>query len=125
MKPFTNRFHPSGQGRAAIGLIAIITTLLLSSNAAHARAYCGVRTTGRVAVAGPDRVAVAGPRGVAVAGPNGAAAVRRPYPGGYIHTLPVGYRPVVYGGYNCYYAGGVYYRPEFYQGSTVYIVVNP
>jgi hypothetical protein len=31
---------------------------------------------------------------------------------------------VYYGGYHCYYAGGVYYRPIFYQGNTVYIVVR-
>ncbi|HVE16411.1 MAG TPA: hypothetical protein VNB29_06725 [Chthoniobacterales bacterium] len=44
--------------------------------------------------------------------------------GGYLRTVPVGARPVVYGGYHCYVAGGVYYRPVFYGGTTVYVVVN-
>jgi hypothetical protein len=44
--------------------------------------------------------------------------------GGYIRTVPVGARPVVYGGFNCYYVGGIYYRPVIYGGTTVYVVVN-
>jgi len=38
--------------------------------------------------------------------------------------VPAGYSTVFYGGYNCFFVGGVYYRPEFYQGSTVYVVVS-
>lgn len=49
--------------------------------------------------------------------------VAAPLPAGYIRTIPAGYRTVVYGGYNCYLVGGVYYRPVFYGGSTVYVVV--
>ena len=37
--------------------------------------------------------------------------------------VPAGYTTVYYGGYNCFFVGGVYYRPEFYQGNTVYVVV--
>jgi hypothetical protein len=61
----------------------------------------------------------------------GAVAVRGGYyggvarlPAGYYGAIPGAYRPVFYGGYHCYYAGGVYYRPAFYQGNTVYIVVR-
>jgi hypothetical protein len=54
----------------------------------------------------------------------GAAAYRGGLPAGYYGGIPGAYRSVCYGGYNCYYAGGVYYRPAFYQGNTVYIVVR-
>jgi hypothetical protein len=83
-------------------------------------------------------VAAGGARGFAVAGRGygygygyggaryGAVAVgyRGGLPAGYYGAIPGAYRPVLYGGYNCYYAGGVYYRPAFYQGNTVYIVVR-
>lgn len=96
-----------------------------------------VGRNGGVAVAGGYRPPVynsgvkvaVGPGGVAVAGPNGAVAIRRSYapcyPTGYISVMPVGYTTVYYGGYHCYFVGGVYYRPEFYCGSTVYVVVTP
>ena len=96
-----------------------------------------VGRNGGVAVAGGYRPPVynsgvkvaVGPGGVAVAGPNGAVAIRRSYapcyPTGYISVMPVGYTTVYYGGYHCYFVGGVYYRPEFYCGSTVYVVVSP
>ena len=96
-----------------------------------------VGRNGGVAVAGGYRPPVynsgvkvaVGPGGVAVAGPNGAIAIRRSYapcyPTGYISVMPVGYTTVYYGGYHCYFVGGVYYRPEFYCGSTVYVVVTP
>lgn len=79
-------------------------------------------------------MAVAGRRGVAVAGDNGVAVARRPVaaplpvvgplPRGYIHTVPVGCRRIMYGGYNCYFVGGVYYRAVMYEGATVYVVVT-
>jgi hypothetical protein len=56
-----------------------------------------------------------GARGVAVAGMA---------TGAYYHALPLGYRAAFYGGYNCYYAGGIYYRPVIYGGQTVYVVVQ-
>jgi hypothetical protein len=75
-----------------------------------------------------------GGRGFVAAGRGygyGAVAVRGGYyggvarlPAGYYGALPGAYRAVYYGGYHCYYAGGVYYRPVFYQGNTVYIVVR-
>ena len=80
-------------------------------------------TRGAVAVGGGGAV-VATRGAVAVAGPNGVAVVARPLAGTYIRTIPVGYRTVVYGGYSCYYVGGIYYRPEFYEGTTVYVVVD-
>ena len=51
-------------------------------------------------------------------------AVGRPLPRGYIRVVPTGYRMVIYGGYNCYFVGGVYYRTVFYEGETVYVIVN-
>lgn len=78
------------------------------------------------AYSGPDATAVSGRRGVAYSGPNSSGYVARTtsVSGGYIRTVPAGARPVVYGGYNCYYVGGIYYRPVVYSGSTVYVVVN-
>jgi hypothetical protein len=29
-----------------------------------------------------------------------------------------------YGGYNCFFVGGIYYRPVIYEGATVYVVVD-
>jgi hypothetical protein len=59
---------------------------------------------------------------------GGAVVATRPVattlPVGYIRAVPVGYTTVVYGGYTCSYAGGVYYRPVFYGGETVYVVVR-
>ena len=40
------------------------------------------------------------------------------------YALPVGYRPVTYGRYNYYFAGGRYYYPYMYGGRTVYVTVN-
>lgn len=114
--------------------------LLASSGILHARAYGVSRTTavargpnGNVAVA--NRTTVAGGYGAArrttvVAGGNGNVAVAhrttvvRPLPHGYIRVIPAGYRTVYYGGYNCYCVSGVYYRAVFYEGETVYVVVN-
>ncbi|HZU35168.1 MAG TPA: hypothetical protein VFA18_04645 [Gemmataceae bacterium] len=42
------------------------------------------------------------------------------YPG-----LPVGYQTVVVGGRTYYLAGGVYYVPYAYSGSTIYLAVRP
>jgi hypothetical protein len=36
----------------------------------------------------------------------------------------VGYTVVYYGGYQCYYVGGIYYRPVIYGGSTAYVIVR-
>ena len=118
--------------------------LLAGSSTLHARAYGVNRKTavargpnGNVAVA--SRTTVAGGRGygygaarrtTVVAGGNGNVAVARrttvvrPLPRGYIRVVPTGYRMVIYGGYNCYFVGGVYYRTVFYEGETVYVIVN-
>jgi hypothetical protein len=81
-----------------------------------------------VAVAGDNGAAVAGARGVAVAGNNGVAVAGgvypRPLPTGYVRFVPNGSRAVVYGGYSCFFVGGVYYRPVFYGGETVYVIVK-
>lgn len=44
---------------------------------------------------------------------------------GYVRTIPSNYQTVTYQGYTCYLANGTYYRPIFYQGATVYVVVTP
>jgi hypothetical protein len=51
---------------------------------------------------------------------NAVSAATKP---AYIATLPVGYRPIVYGGYHCFVVAGVYYRPIIYSGQTVYVIV--
>jgi hypothetical protein len=45
-------------------------------------------------------------------------------PPGYVSTIPAGYQVVTYQGTTCYYVGGVYYRPVFYAGSTIYLVMR-
>ncbi len=92
-------------------------------------AWSGENSSGAVtrrgaAVATDNGVAAVGRRGAVVAGDNGVAVARRPLPRGYIHTVPVGYRRVMYGGYNCYFVGGVYYRAVMYEGATVYVIVT-
>ncbi len=87
----------------------------------------GAAVSGRygAAAVGPNGAAVSGRYGAAAVGPNGGVAVAaRPLPTGYIRTVPSGYRPVVYRGYNCYFVGGIYYRAVFYQGATVYVIVS-
>lgn len=115
-------------------------------------AYVGPRGVA-VEGAGGNKAAANRYGGAAYSGPNSAGAVNRyggatavtnsgdvyrrgggvaaapvrvaaPLPAGYIRTVPVGYTTVVYGGYSCRYVGGVYYRPVFYGGSTVYVVVR-
>jgi len=86
-------------------------------------AYAGPRGA---AISGPNRTAVATRRGAVATGPHGAAAVRHPgaLPRGYIRALPGGYRPVIYRGVRAYYANGIYYRQEVYNGSTVYVAIQ-
>lgn len=93
----------------------------------------GVAVSGRygAAAVGENGVAVAGRYGAAYAGRSGSAAVVRPgatvvapLPVGYIRTVPVGCTTVVYGGYNCLFVGGIYYRPVIYGGESVYVVVR-
>lgn len=88
------------------------------------------RTTATTGSAGNTAVrttAVAMGGSVIVAGSSTVAATRpvvAPLPAGYYATIPGGYTTVVYGGYTCRYVGGVYYRPVFYGGNTVYVVVH-
>jgi hypothetical protein len=107
--PITNRL-----------ILATIVALFLSTAASEAARVVargvGVRGVGVVAV----RPVVRAPVARTVATVNAVSAATRP---AYIHTMPVGYRPVVYGGYNCFVAAGVYYRPIIYGGQTVYIIV--
>ena len=104
-------------------LLLVFVTLVLIGNEASARgfvAYRGGGGRGFVAAGGYHGGGIVY-RGYGYGGVRvGAVGIR---PGGFINTIPPGYRMAWYGGYNCYYVGGVYYRPEFYQGSTVYVVV--
>jgi hypothetical protein len=113
---------PRSLGRG-FPLFLVLVTLVLTANESSARgfvAYRGGGGRGFVAAGGGYRGGFAY-RGYGYGGVRvGAVGVR---PGGFIRAIPPGYRMMWYGGYNCYYVGGVYYRPEFYQGSTVYIVV--
>ena len=112
--------------RKAFPVLLVIAILLLAGYDAGARGVAVARGPGgrtAVAVGGGYRGGVA-VRGVGYGGVGVAAvAVRPALPRGYVATIPVGYRVVTYGGYDCYYVGGVYYRPEFYQGDTVYVIV--
>ena len=66
-----------------------------------------------------------GDRTVAAArGPRGAA-VRGPYYGAAVRTLPAGYRSVTYWGRSYYYYGSYYYRPYAWAGATYYWVMPP
>jgi hypothetical protein len=66
-----------------------------------------------------------GDRTVAAArGPYGAA-VRGPYYGAAVRTLPAGYRGVTYYGRSYYYYGSYYYRPYAWRGATYYWVMAP
>jgi hypothetical protein len=72
--------------------------------------------------------AYVGANGAVARGSNGTVVAGRLYapcyPYGYITAIPMGYSVAYYEGYNCYLVDGVYYRPEFYNGVTVYVVVN-
>ena len=117
-------------------LLSALAILLLCPSAHAGRCVYGVRGDRGAAVAGPRGVAWSGPnssgavtrRGAVVSSDNGVAVAGRAIapvlPRGYIAAVPVGARPIVYGGFNCYSAGGMYYRPVFYQGATVYVVVD-
>jgi hypothetical protein len=101
------------------GFVAALLGVLLLSSApvAMAQVY-GVRRTTAV-VSTPNRTVVAHKTTV-VAGRGVATTL----PHGYIATLPGGYRPVYVSGVRYYSMGGVYYRPQIYGGSTVYVRVN-
>jgi hypothetical protein len=92
-------------------------------------AYAAVATR-PVATTLPVSGVAAATRPVATTLPAGGAAVATPpvattLPAGYISTVPAGYTTtVMHGGYSCSYVGGIYYRPVFYEGTTVYVVVN-
>ena len=100
---------------------------------AQARAVYGVSGYRGGAMVGPERAVVATRRGYVATGPNATVAGRRaiapvgvgaPLAGAYIRTIPPGYSRVYYRGYQCFFVGGVYYRPVIYGGSTVYVVVD-
>jgi hypothetical protein len=108
-----------------------------------------VATPRGAAVAGPNGAAVASRSGAAAAAANRNAyaagygygygyapwtgvyvdpatvtAPLPPIPPGYVSTVPPGCTIVTYEGYSCYFVGGVHYRPVFYAGSTIYLIMH-
>jgi hypothetical protein len=77
----------------------------------------GVGTPGVKGVGAGARGAGVAP-GVGVGSPGVGALPR-----GYYHAVPVGWAKAYYGGYWCACVNGVYYRPVYYQGVVVYVVV--
>ena len=92
--------------------------LLLSLGAVPARSQSvyGVATRRTVVTTGSTTVA----RRTTVVTTGGHPALCP----GCIGALPGGYRAVVVSGTRYYVAGGIYYRPQFYQGRTVYVRVR-
>jgi hypothetical protein len=108
-------------------------TLLMAAPVVQARPVYGVSGYRGGAVVGHDRAVVATRRGFVATGPNATVVGRRPIApvrvvapirGAYIRTIPAGYSRMYYGGYNCFFVGGIYYRPVIYEGATVYVVVD-
>jgi hypothetical protein len=65
--------------------------------------------------------------GTAYYGGTGGAVVTTgaaPLPAGYITAVPIGAPTFAVSGYNCYFINGIYYRPVFYGGTTVYVPVT-
>jgi hypothetical protein len=68
-------------------------------------------------------------RSVATQGIDGTpgAATKAPgvaaLPRGYYTTIPATAVQTIHHGETCYYAAGVYYRPEYYLGSLVYVAI--
>jgi hypothetical protein len=108
----TNRIQP---GKSIVAAL-LGTLLLFNTSIAMAQIY-GVRRTTAV-VSTPNRTVVASK--TTVVGGTGVATL----PHGYIATLPSGYRPVYVSGVRYYSFGGIYYRPQIYGGSTVYVAVR-
>jgi hypothetical protein len=102
------------------GLAAFLLSTL-SGEAARVVAArgVGVRGVGVVAV----RPVVVAPVARTVATVATVNAVSKATVPAYIPALPAGYRSAVYGGYSCFVAAGVYYRPIIYSGKTVYVIV--
>lgn len=97
----------------------------------------GAATDRGAVVGGPNAAAATGRYGSAVATQNGAAVTGRygaAYTGqagaavvshaAYVRTIPAGSPVVAHAGYNCYYTGGLYYRPVIYAGETTYVLVD-
>jgi hypothetical protein len=99
-------------------LTLILPPLLLSLGAVAARSQSvyGVATRRTVVTTGSTTVA----RRTTVVTTGGHPALCP----GCIGTLPGGYRAVVVSGTRYYVVGGIYYRPQFYQGRTVYVRVR-
>ena len=98
--------------RGPAGNTAVRRTTVVAGN----RGYSG----GAVAAAAVGGAVV----GATIANNRNPTVVVTPLPSGYYATIPPGYTVVTYGGYQCYYVGGVYYRPVIYGGNTTYIIVH-
>ena len=100
---------------AAASLVAVTMALHAAPASAGQRVVYGVPPARTTVVVAPA------PRAVVVA-PAPVAAVA--LPSGYIAVLPTDYRIVTVSGARYYYAGGVHYRAQFYQGRTCYVRVR-
>ena len=114
MKSPANRISQSSSGHFRVGLLIIIagTAFLLESSGVEARGY---RYAG-------NRYGYWYGYGTGVGGGGASSAT---VPTGYIAALPAGAAPVIVFGKTYYFANGTYYSPEFYGGTTVYVVANP
>jgi hypothetical protein len=132
MKSTTSRYPWTIGAREASKLLirAVIfcAFLLFFVSATLAQVYGVARKT--TVVSGPNGTAAVSKTAV-VSGPNGTAAVKKTtvvstggMPHGYIAVLPGGYRAVTISGARYYAVGGIYYRPQMYQGRTVYVAVR-
>src|SRR6185503_8360073 len=96
-------------------LTAAMLLLLLNVVSVRAQSVYGVSTRRTVVSNGSTTVVR---KTTVVAGAHPAMCA------GCIGVLPVGYRAVVVHGGHYFMVGGIYYRPQFYQGRTVYIRVH-
>jgi hypothetical protein len=111
--------------------------LLTSASAARAQVYGVARKT--TVVSGPNGT-VAASKTTVVAGGGTASkttvvatgstvhkstvVVASGLPHGYIAVVPSGYRVVTVSGVRYSTVGSIYYRPQMYHGSTVYVAVR-
>lgn len=118
------------RGRFCILASLAVLGVTFCSVRAAARVVYGVPATHHTTVVVAPRPVVVAPHAVVVApAPHVVVVAPKPVvvvglPSGYIAVLPTGYRPVMVGGARYYYVGGIHYRPQFYQGRTVYVRVR-
>ena len=117
------RVESPGVGAPGVGATARPGVGAPGAGVTAGAAGVGAGAPGAGVTAGAPGVG-AGARGAGVApgvgvGSPGAGVL----PKGYLATIPAGWKTFYYGGYYCAYVSGVYYRPVYYQGVIVYVVV--